>query len=270
VESNEIPADDGTTINYLWLAYASRCYFSGLSTNHLIPIWMLDDPSLRDAGYTVPAIWQLQTRPPQLPARVIYLNDGTHRTVSADHVPITFRYAAPFDQGFTNAEYQVQASTNVDGLVIPTEFTFTRYYVQGEHLIVRTLTQGNATVVRKGTTVSEFRPQFEGRAIAFDKRFRKEKDPVPSVRYWVTNGEWLAISNLSNAYLKQLAKYKGAKEVAASLRKRRNAKRVLVVSVMFLVAVLPPVLIVLATKRHKDRQNMKNEMNQNENSKDKN
>ena len=257
VESNEIPPDDWTTINYLWLAYASTCYFSGLSTNQLIPIWMLDDPGLRDAGFTVPAIWRLQAGSPQLPVRVIYLNDGTHHTVSTDRAPITFRYAAPFAQGFTNAEYQVLASTNIDGLVIPTQFTFTRYYVDRERLLVRTVTRGNATVVRKGTSVSDFRPQFTGRAITIDKRFRNAKDPVPNVPYWVTNGNWPKIDNLSSAYEKQLIKYKGGKAAATFSAKQGNSRRKLVAWMLVLLAVLPPVIIFLANKQNKKRKESK-------------
>jgi len=261
VESHEIPPDDGTTINYLWLAYASGCYFSEQSTNRLIPIWMLDDPNLRDMDFTVPALWQLQV-PSSLPSRVVYLNDGTHHTVSDNRMPSTFRYAAPFDQGFTNAEYEVLASTNVDGLVIPTQFTFTRYYVEGKRLLMRTFTQGNATLIRKGTTVSDFRPQFTGRSVTFDKRFRNAKDPVPSVRYWVTNGNWPEINSLSNPYVTSLKKYKGAKAASVTLSKRGNAKHTLLVWLFALLAVLPPVWIYLVNKQ-KQKKGIKNENNSN-------
>ena len=249
VESNEIPPDDGTAINYLWLAYASSCYFAKVNTNRLTPIWMMDDPSLRDSGFTVPGYWECTAQPPHLPMQVVYLSDGIYRGVGNEGSPVTFKYRPPFDMGFTNAEYKVLTSTNVGELVIPTQFSFTRYYVTGQKRFVRTLTQAYVSKVQLVTTASSFRTTFSGRVIAFDKRFITAIEPVPVVRFWLTNGNWPRKVELSNSYSVSLEKYQASLKTRASESKWSGFRRKISQIAFGLLVAGPLILIVCLQAR---------------------
>ena len=207
IDTNSIPPDDGRTLNYLWLAYASSCYFSVVKTNRLTPIWMLDDPNLLDQDFNVKAFWQTQTGLPHVPVAVFYLSDGIVRALSSDKRHIEFRYPPPFDQGFTNAVYTALATEAVGNLVLPARFVFTRYYVQDpQHVSVLNVTEGEALSLREGTVKPPFRPTCTGQAFVIDKRFRGLDKLVPAITYHVTNGNWPTTEELRPLHTKKLSR----------------------------------------------------------------
>ena len=193
--------------------------------------------------------WELQAESPSLPARVIYLNDGIRHIISPARVRLTVPYPPPFNSGFTNAEYRVHATTNVDSFRIPAQFVFTRYYAQGNRLFVRTLTQAKVDRAQVGADPFESRPVFTGKAITVDKRFRTADEPVPAVPYWVTNGAWPDPNTLTNAYRKQLIKYTAAKRFASSHSGRIAFRRFVILGVLSGLVVLPAACIAFRIVR---------------------
>jgi len=56
IEADELPDDDGSQINYLWLAYASACYLNNEGRDALRPICCLDDRELRTEKFKMRSI----------------------------------------------------------------------------------------------------------------------------------------------------------------------------------------------------------------------
>ncbi len=207
IGTNGIPPDDGRGLNYLWLAYASGCYFSALETNRLSPIWIQDDPDLVKNGFTVRGFWNIQKTLPLLPLQVCFLSDGVERTVSADRKKhLEWHYPSPFDRGFTNASYSVFETQAVGGLMLPSRFRFSRYYIYGKQLEILNMTEGVALRLREGTKVHIFRPQFDGTAFVLDDRLAGVDRRVSPINYFVTNGNWRSISEVSVLFSNKLSK----------------------------------------------------------------
>jgi hypothetical protein len=253
INTNNIPPDDGRTLNYLWLAYASSCYFSAVKTNRLTPIWMLDDPDLLDQGFDVKAFWQTQTGLPHVPVGVFYLSDGIVRALSSDKRHIEFRYPAPFDQGFTNAVYTASATEMVGNLVLPARFVFTRYYVQDpQHLSVLNVTEGEALNLREGTAKPPFRPTFTGQVFVIDKRFRGLDNLVPTITYHVTNGNWLTTDELRPLHTKKLSRELLVRNKLASLHNTDPSVRFW--RGVMIAAILAPLLgLTVGKLKHKNK-----------------
>lgn len=109
----DVPLEDGSFANYIWLGLASACLFGEHSpaTNAVIPaIWHVD----RDSSGTVNAVFELLDRPPFLPNKVVYYQNP-------NIMP------PPFEQGWRAAELRVLSRTNVGGLTFPQEFVVERF-----------------------------------------------------------------------------------------------------------------------------------------------
>lgn len=257
IDTNSIPPDDGRTLNYLWLAYASSCYFSAVKTNRLTPIWMLDDPDLLAQSFSVQASWQTESDLPHLPVAVFYLSDGIHRALSSDKRHIEFRYPPPFAQGFTNAVYTALATKVVGTLVLPTRFVFTRYYVQDpQHLSVLNVTEGDALSLREGTAKPPFRPSSKGQVFVIDKRFRGSDKPVPVISYHVTNGNWPTLAELRPLYTKKLSRDLMARNRLAGLPHGDLPVRFWR-GVMIAVIVAPLLALAVGKLKHKNKKTYK-------------
>lgn len=199
IESDEIPDDDGSQINYLWLAYASACYLNSNLGEELRPVCCLDDQALRAEKFKMKSFYSLAERSPKLPSWVAYLSDGYYR-VSSKEGRVVFRAPAPFDQGYTNAIYVVQEFTNCGAAQIPSHFEFTRFAVPrgspGQtNLTVRTRIIGQTTSVKPRHSSTVLLPQFAGEFVVKDNRFVSSNAALGQLRYKIRDGEWLNPSN---------------------------------------------------------------------------
>ncbi|MFT5494352.1 MAG: hypothetical protein ACI8V5_004755 [Limisphaerales bacterium] len=234
----EMPRDDGTLINYLWLAYASACYFRNQTNDMVQPIWQLDDRTLLENGFRMKAKW-LQSAPQNPPSSVIYFNDGMIRVQSSSGVSKVYPAPPPFDQGFTNAIYGAVKQRTVDGVTFPTEFNFTRYMfrVRGTEptdVIPRTITRGRVSRVTLNSNVKPLQPAFQGRINVIDNRFANADPPVRQLVHAISNNDWTATNDLKRAYEIELRRQAAEAARARSALPERNS-RVWSVRILFIL-----------------------------------
>ena len=202
IEADEIPSDDGSQINYLWLAYASFCYLDTEAGPALRPVCCLDDLSLRAERFKMPSILSRSSSAPNLAIWIAYLNDGYYRTRN-DQGPIVFQVPAPFDKGFTNAIYSALLLTNIGTLQLPLQFEFTRFAVNhGPNTIyARTHIAGKASVTSVVTPPKDLSPEFGGRLNVMDNRFASATSAIGQIRYDIRDGIWENRDKLTNAVI---------------------------------------------------------------------
>lgn len=233
------PRDDGTLINYLWLAYASACYFKNQTNNMIQPIWQLDDRTLLNGGFRVKAEW-LQSTPESPPTRVVYFNDGMIRVQSSAGRSKVYPAPPPYHLGFTNAIYTSFKPRTVDGFSFPTEFNFTRYMfrdrgTRATDVIPRTITRGRVTQVILNSNAESFRPAFQGRMNVIDNRFAKANPPVRQLVHTLSNSDWTATNELKRAYEIELRRQAAeANRERAELPQRET--RAWVVRILFIIS----------------------------------
>ena len=187
---------------FLWLAYGSRPYFESLKTNMVNPFYHQWAGRWGYAGYQQEGRWKLADTVPRLPLAMTYLNPGLQWIRPVENGVLTTNfvfvpYSAPYNKGFTNGHYQVLATTNVGGLVLPTEFQFDEFHPAGGGKI-----EAFRTVRGKVHSLSSYCPkkslkfEFPGELTVTDERVRVNPDRSRSYGYrssrWLTTNEAFA------------------------------------------------------------------------------
>ena len=208
IEADELPDDNGSQINYLWLAYASACYLNHESGDALRPICCLDDRELRTEKFKMRSILTRADAEPRLPTWLAYLSDGLYR-VNQGGERFSFKVPQPFDQGYTNAVYSVGALTNCGALELPLEFAFTRFAVSRDPtnqagLWIRTRIIGKATMIAERHSSPKLLPQFSGEFTVMDNRFMSANPPVGQLHYRIRDGEWANETNAAAAKVEEI------------------------------------------------------------------
>lgn len=207
IAHREFPRADASNIGYLWLAYGSACYFDSRTTNRLAPLWIQDDPTLEKQGFRMEAGW-LRENGERLPRQVIYLNDGMKR-IQRGGVSVVEPWLPPFDRGFKQAIYEASNGTNLHGVFVPTDFTFTRNGLRpdgsgGFNLDVITYTEAKAEHVTEIAELDLASPHFVGTADIVDFRYADSNPAVSQMWFQVTNGNWPDTRQVGQAYEKQI------------------------------------------------------------------
>ena len=184
---------------FLWLAYGSRPYFESLKTNMVNPFYHQWAGRWGFAGYQQEGRWKLANTVPRLPLVMTYMNPGLKWIRPVENGVLTTNfifvpYSAPYNEGFTNGHYQVLATTNVGGLILPTEFQFDEYQPAGGGKI-----EAFRTVRGKVLSVASYCPrkslkfEFPGELVVTDERVRIYSDRSRSSGYlssrWLTTNE---------------------------------------------------------------------------------
>lgn len=106
----------------VWLAYCSRSYLNENRTGKLPQVWRYDVYNQSGITNILPAILTRSVGFPYLPQQVVYANDGAEYELTNGVSLIRRRLLPPFENGYTNALYQVITFTNINGITLPTEF----------------------------------------------------------------------------------------------------------------------------------------------------
>jgi hypothetical protein len=126
-----LPDYDLSLILPVWLAYGSGCYFrSALEKSSLVERPFLCVYGIDKWRYPIHAAISLFGEAPIFfPSAVDYISDGVDYNLDqqSGHMKPS-RWPAPYDHGFTEAEYRVGATTNVGDFVVPAEFAVTHYW----------------------------------------------------------------------------------------------------------------------------------------------
>ncbi len=166
VEESDVPSSvlQGFAAN-IWLAYASGCYLHGITNGHLKPTWLLDT-NRRANGFTAPAQWDTYPQKMGLPVFVKYYFDQSAWNASKErstyHRPIQ---SIGDSRAILWASYETGGNTNVSGISLPLEFTFTGFEAYKE-----LAKPGNRLAVTRITGKTEsVKPKIEDRL--FDATF---------------------------------------------------------------------------------------------------
>ena len=95
-------------ITVAWFAFASQCYLDS-TNNYILPPYSTDPVRVPQRAIVVRT-----TEDPQLPLYCAFLSDGIDRRFEQ-----LSPYPPPFNNGFTNAIFEVLAFTNVNGRSFP-------------------------------------------------------------------------------------------------------------------------------------------------------
>jgi len=243
VENRRFPRDDGSNINYLWLAYGSACYFDDITDNMADPIWMLDDPKREGDRAKVKALWQ-RDNGERLLRQISYFGDGFWHTRDVSGASLVIKMPPPFDQGFTNATYQVIRFTNFLGNFIPTEFVFTRYGVHPSrkgHADIAKVSETHAEVTLVKALPSSFTlmPHLNGSTLIIDMRFKNTSSNIMEMGYIITNGNWKTTNELIAQYKAELRTLK-VMEVLEKEKGKSTKRRSTVVTIVLVIILLLP------------------------------
>jgi len=260
VEMREIPPNDGTFAQYVWLALASSHYFTGQTNVMMPPIWHPEDPATRKQPFDMLFQHEKMTLSPGLPKQIMYFNDGYYRAYNpASKASDVIKLPSPYDKGYTNAVYQTLSFTNLGEITLPEVFVFCAYSTplnQGQVPFERLLVKG--VVKEVGVRILERAKlgKFEGVASVADYRLvmsgepKKEIDGQKYVPYQITNGMWPDAS--------QLAKIKAQGEQITALRILNKQRRWITQLIVF-VSVCVPVLWLGKVLIQKLKKNTKEE-----------
>jgi len=207
IEEREIPPNDGTRAQFVWLALASHSFFANLTSNYMAPIWSPEDPQTRRQPFSMPVVPELFRESPRLPLKVSFLNDGVYRsynpaTKRLDEIPLN----PPFDRGYTNAVYQAIVITNTPKNTLPAEFVFVVYSSPlnpGELPFERVMIRGMVNEVGDFAPGGARMGTFSGRASVVDYRVKgvvRTSGRIGEYKYAaypVTNAAWLNSNQLA-------------------------------------------------------------------------
>jgi hypothetical protein len=127
VEEIEVPCmRTSTGAPQVWLAYASACYFRGLTNNFAIPVYAPDEGTLRASGHKVPVKVLWSEKYPDVIEAIDYFSDGTVYYVSGGQFKKS-RFPPPYDNGYLRAKFRTISITNTQGLFVPHSFVYDEY-----------------------------------------------------------------------------------------------------------------------------------------------
>ena len=188
----------------LWTAFAAGCYLreAALTGKLLPPEEMTRTP--------IPARVDWMDTGDNLPARIIYFDDGTNR-MQGKPVP----HPPPFDKGYTNAVYKVTEYTNIGRLKLPLRFEFDQFFPRGVHIVssndisVGLHLEGKVLTAAARCDVQSFTPALPSSGIhVADGRFLVPEVASTYFRYrtnrWLSKSEVTAVPGFTN-YLQRIA-----------------------------------------------------------------
>jgi len=194
VENGAVPDNiAGNDVSELWLAFASNCYFDGITNHMLKPIYSELDHSSREGNQVVKAEWKRYDSAPKLPQSVAYIENqvmGYHNGVLKQHPA-----PHPFENGYIRAQYESSSTTNIGNLILPMEFSIKEYAVvaiskaESKRIMSREV-EGYLTNSQPICTRNLFVPTLTDNTYVDDSRFSGVPSPVLSLTYMVTSHIW--------------------------------------------------------------------------------
>lgn len=201
----------------------------------------------------MPAEW-MRIESERLPRQVFYLNDGLKR-VQRGGVSVVEPWPPPYDRGFKHAVYEAMEGTNLNGVFIPTTWTFTRNGLRpdgsgGLRLGIVTRTEVRAATVTDGSGAAFSTPGYTGIVRMVDYRFASSSPPVPQIWYRATNGVWPDESEAARAYRNQVRMREklAASGEAAQIPSRR---RWVALTLLALAAIGPVIFVTYRAARNR-------------------
>lgn len=168
----------------IWLTYASGCYFASRTNDQVEPPMVFDGDGVMYGPAKHPKLharWSLSDSRPSFPIRVTYLSGGEIQTARG-----VWKRPPPYDMGFTNSTYEVEAFTNSGGLMVPCRSCLKIFRMRAGATASADLApfveyQVRLTGVAHSIHVTSFQPEIPGVTVIEDAR-------VGQLTYYATNG----------------------------------------------------------------------------------
>jgi hypothetical protein len=247
--------NDAEAICILWLAYASSSYFSSRTNNHIEPVYWFGGQSFFDQKITLPGEWVLEKDSPYLPIRVVYFNDGFTRGLNGSGAPQVVPNQAPWQNGYTNAVYYVERSSEVGQRRIPSSFTLDIFRPKptgksSTDLLLSRAFEFTLTNTPPWDGIENFIPSIPGRTYLKDRRFAHSGIAV-DLGYVVSN-RWPTMSDVKNdRTLGSLVLAAGQEQKLSGAYITKRKRRVVVVLMVMSTLVFVSVLVTNTRKTKK-------------------
>lgn len=228
----------------IWLAYASGAYFQSRS-NALVEPAITYGVSSWEYEYSdrfkQRGVWTLQSDWPHLPSEVIYFEDGMRRV--RGYPQLARPCQAPYDNGYTNAIYQVLRFTNVNGLVLPALARLDTYVPMDKGTSSNDLKhistyEISLHSVRSTGFTASFKPAMAGVFSVSDLRFSQIGPLMYKTKKWLSEKEVMTIPE----YRYKVNRYE-----------MTRGTRVFIVSLLTLLFVSPLFFIVQHLRKQQPR-----------------
>jgi hypothetical protein len=234
IVSNNLPVGDtdSAVVGHLWLIFASQCYWPGVETDQLTPVYDWHaSVAARGQGLKVTAGWDLLEGPRPLPRRVWYLGHW----------------------GETNGLYSITGTNSIGGMLIPTGFIFEQFQIGAlkdnsfvHEIVVAKRVVAEVTGTRPNCSKIELIPSPKSHAVVIDRRFDSGLPNRPPSYQNPVDGQWPSIEKSKQFAavqraidLKNLVQDQGLaqKQLRSSAHRQRV---VLIIMCIFLFA--PPLI----------------------------
>ncbi len=172
IVSNSVPVSSisESVVSHLWLMFASHCYFAGLTTNQLTPVFDVTAYVLHRPDLKVPAQWELTGGTVPLPKAVTYYNETN-------------------EPPGKRAQYSATGLTNVGRMTLPTGFIFEEFFGGN----VRRRVDVVVTAVRPTCSEVSLLPSIQGKALVNDYRLIGANPPIKSFTYSTPRKGWVSV-----------------------------------------------------------------------------
>ncbi len=241
IRGNGVPVEllDRGVDGHLWLMLASQCYWSGLHTDRLTPIFDWHASVGANPDLKLAAEWELLNGPGSLPREVQYLGRW----------------------GETNALYRVTGTTKAGETLLPSGFVFEEYEVGPlatngfvHEMAVRKRVEAEVTSVQAFCSKKDLLPALGKAMVAVDWRLKEPSSGNHVPTYMLPNTEkWPSVQEAKTLVADQqiqqqriLSGYWGPKP--------SFKRRIIVLTLMCILLVAPP-LIYLTRQMFKKAQN---------------
>jgi hypothetical protein len=220
----------------IWLTYASGCYFRSRTNDQVEPAMLFDGSGITYGPPKHPKLsarWALTDSSPSFPVRVAYFSSGEIQSPNG-----RVARPRPYNAGFTNAIYQVEAFTNMGGLMIPCRSSLKVFKMRADATANTDLAlfveyRVDLTNIVRSIDITSFQPEIPGVTLLEDARFGQ-------LNYFASNG-WPEVSTLQTG-----AYFTAVRNI--NKRQARVAPSTVFVRVCLGVLILLPVAIFLVRK----------------------
>ncbi len=206
----------------LWFAYCSATFLDQQRDRAAPRLWPPEDPEEAQATNLAAARLLREPEAPWLPTRAWFLHAGTRLTPLPSGM-ISAPLGPPFNDGYTNAVFEVQSFTNCQQRAYPASFTLTCYSPRGAGLQTGPRFRGEISSVTITPEPVNFIPRLPVTTLVEDKRLAMS-GTGPSRQYIAPPGPWLTTTNqaLLTGYQRQMLA-----AMRARAEKRRHAAALL-------------------------------------------
>jgi len=188
-----IPPPAPHFIHPIWLAFCSADILRDNTVKGLPRFWIAPSTS---ATFEPTTEWKLSETEPLHPLFIKSFNDGS-MPIYSKGVRSDINYDPPYDKGFKDAEFTVNATTNVNGLTLPKEFSLNRYRPMPNGTSkedLRLLSSVSAVVheVLTQCPLTEFRPEITVPTVVTDYRVSNggSIEEPDGLQYLLQPGAW--------------------------------------------------------------------------------